>query len=153
MDANIRVKSASKDTRERRWVPGHWYSNGRRAPGYFNMTLRQFQAKPRLYVGIEDESVLENFAYRTNRPTAIYRQALPEILRRVGLPVDTKAVWNQKAGCSCGCSPGFVLDVRFADDEMPYDVFATLIGAPKVKDTPEATAEAMNRAEQLAAQI
>jgi len=31
-------------------------------------------------------------------------------LEAMGLPADTKVRWSQYAGCSCPCSPGFVVD-------------------------------------------
>lgn len=69
------------------------------------------RSKDRLYVWPEDETVFENlFAGRHNRPVTEYRKALPEIFEKLGIPADTKASWSQYAGCSCPCSPGFVLD-------------------------------------------
>ncbi len=38
-----------------------------------------------------------------------FKNCLPCILKEVGIPENTKASWSQKAGCSCGCSPGFIL--------------------------------------------
>ncbi len=41
-----------------------------------------------------------------------YRKVLPEILKQAGIP-EAKASWSWKAGCSCGCSPGFILDKNY----------------------------------------
>lgn len=66
--------------------------------------------KVRLYVWPDNESFAENFVYRASRPWRVYRKMLPAILKHFGLPETTKASWSQRAGCSCPCSPGFVLD-------------------------------------------
>lgn len=153
--------SARERTRPH-WVQpkGQRLPNGRwfQPRGYMSGTQRSYNAKPRLHVWIDGESVIENLAYRTNRPSKLYRTMLPEILRRLGLPADTKATWNQKAGCSCGCSPGFVLDIprvkrRNLTDATPerIDFHATLAASQVAKftGTPEAHAEANSRLEQL----
>lgn len=90
---------------------------------------------PRLYVFPENESVLENLlGGRHNRPVALYRKALPAIFKELGLPEDTKASWSQYAGCSCPCSPGFILnDPRLRDDER--DEFWVTVGRTQVDET------------------
>lgn len=105
-DFVITVKDVSERERERKMV----YPKNRQRP-YWNMRRSEFESKPRLYISIAGENILENFAYRMDRPTQLYRQVLPEIFEKLGLPPETKASWNQKAGCSCGCSPGFVLTI------------------------------------------
>lgn len=63
------------------------------------------------------ETVLEQFINRRARPVTEYRKnILPEVLNFQGLPADTKAKWSQYAGCSCGCSPGFILNVESRND-------------------------------------
>jgi|LSQX01.3.fsa_nt_gb hypothetical protein len=44
-----------------------------------------------------------------------YRKVLPEILKQAGIP-EAKASWSWKAGCSCGCTPGFILDKGYGMD-------------------------------------
>ena len=39
-------------------------------------------------------------------------QFVPEILRQAGLPENTMWAFSQRAGCKCGCSPGFILSTR-----------------------------------------
>jgi hypothetical protein len=85
--------------------------------------------KVRLYVSPEDESFAENFVYRTTRPWRLYRKALPMILKHFGLPETTKASWSQHAGCSCPCSPGFILD-RMGG----YDLFVTITADDELKN-------------------
>lgn len=67
---------------------------------YFSVTNQEF-AKP-------VKELLSGF--RWNNPFRDYRKLLPEVFEKLGLPKTTKARWSQKAGCSCGCSPGFILD-------------------------------------------
>ncbi len=45
----------------------------------------------------------------------LFRPMVPVVLRRVGKPVDLKARWSQYAGCSCPCSPGFVVEGLHVD--------------------------------------
>lgn len=68
--------------------------------------------KTRVYVFPQGETLLENLANRKSRPYTAYRkEVLPAVFRAMGLPENTRAKWSQYAGCSCPCSPGFVLDV------------------------------------------
>jgi hypothetical protein len=67
-------------------------------------------SRARVYFFPKGETVLENFAYgRRNRPIAALRALLPEVYEQTKLEPDCQAIWSQKAGCSCGCSPGFIL--------------------------------------------
>ena len=48
---------------------------------------------------------------RNRRPFQLYREVLlPKVFKKLKLPPNIRASWSQKAGCSCGCSPGFILD-------------------------------------------
>lgn len=108
----IKIKHVTAQKRQRpRWIPGQLLPSGNRSRGHMSSTQREYDAKPRLYVSIDAENMLENFAYRWDRPAREYRKLLPAIFEALQLPADTKASWSQKAGCSCGCSPGFVLDI------------------------------------------
>jgi hypothetical protein len=64
--------------------------------------------KARVYFNIQDETVLENLQHRRSRPIKLFRALLPEVYKKLG--VDSRARWSQYAGCSCPCSPGFILD-------------------------------------------
>jgi hypothetical protein len=58
------------------------------------------------------ETILDSIiAQRRKRPVKEYRALIPEICAAVGITnmQDLKFSWSQKAGCSCGCSPGFVV--------------------------------------------
>jgi len=64
--------------------------------------------KARIYFWPAKESIVDNLMNRRSRP---YRQWLKEIVlpavRGLGYEgVDLR--WSQKAGCRCGCSPGFI---------------------------------------------
>lgn len=136
---DVRLKEVHAGKRDApRWVYPKGYKVGDRwiqPRGYMSTTRRSYDAKPRLYVWVDGENMLENFAYRENRPSKLYRKFLPEIFATLGLPADTKATWSQKAGCGCGCSPGFILDIaplkrRNLTDRTPrrMDFHATLVG-------------------------
>ena len=65
----------------------------------------------RLYVWpAEDETVIEQLFNRRERPHAVWRKTvLQKVLKELDFPADTKVRWSQYAGCSCPCSPGFIL--------------------------------------------
>lgn len=70
---------------------------------------RGYDAYARLYVHIKGESVLENLQNRKSRPSTFYRkEVLPQVIEQYGLTPE-KVTWSQYAGCSCPCSPGFIL--------------------------------------------
>jgi hypothetical protein len=72
---------------------------------------REFNRKTRVYVWPEGETLMENLQNRRGRPHTVYRkEVLPGVLRQMGLSENTKVRWSQYAGCSCPCSPGFVVD-------------------------------------------
>jgi hypothetical protein len=43
-------------------------------------------------------------------PKVYRKEILPKVL--TGKLKGVKASWNRYAGCTCGCSPGFVLDIN-----------------------------------------
>ena len=76
--------------------------------------LERYGQKPlsrvRLFVEVRRERLRENLEKRFARPHETYRaEVLPKVLKNeLWL---AKAYWSQNAGCACGCSPGFLLDV------------------------------------------
>ena len=68
-----------------------------------------------LYVHIKNQDFAKPLqdmltGFRYNNPHQVYRKmVLPQAFKLLGLPPDTVARWSQYAGCSCPCSPGFVL--------------------------------------------
>ena len=83
-------------------------------------------AKDRLYIWLDRESVLDHLTSRWNKPVKEFRKALPTILEALGMDPTTKATWNQKGGCGCGCSPGFILDSHSGQYGYGRDIFVTL---------------------------
>lgn len=82
------------------------------------MTSRKEKNKSRIYIFHTDESPIENLNNRRFRQNQIYRkEVLPELFQKLG--ISGKVVWSQKAGCKCGCSPGFI----FQDESYDKDVF------------------------------
>ena len=67
-------------------------------------------SRTRVFIHHSEESLAENLMNRRDRPQALYRkQILPKVIQELNLPEGTKAKWSQYAGCSCPCSPGFIL--------------------------------------------
>ena len=67
--------------------------------------------KCRVYVFPKGESIMDNLANRRQRPATVWKkEVIPAVLAQMGLAADTKVRWSQTAGCSCGCSPGFIID-------------------------------------------
>lgn len=87
---------------------------------------KEYRAKPRIYFRHDGENVMENLLMRTSRPQKIYQEFLGVVRQAVGFDFDTKIYWSQKAGCSCGCSPGFVVK-----SSKRLDVWVTIKGVPK----------------------
>jgi hypothetical protein len=116
------VSVTTRDKPRREWIP----PSGPYGRGWYTRDERQ--NKTRIYFSPQGETIMENLlGGRFNRPYDLYRMLLPEVNRRAGLYhagmlPSTKAHWSQKAGCSCPCSPGFVLDFRAG-----YDVFVTVV--------------------------
>ena len=70
---------------------------------------REYYKTPRLYVSVEDETIMDNLLNRTKRPYNVYKS----LIRSSGIErfVDIGSLrWSQHAGCTCNCSPGFVLE-------------------------------------------
>lgn len=70
-------------------------------------------AKARVYFWPKGETIVQNLLERHARPYNEYRKLMDEVIARAGLDEWRKlerASWSQYAGCSCPCSPGFVLE-------------------------------------------
>lgn len=67
--------------------------------------------KTRVYI-FPSETILENLMNRRERPAKQWKkEILPVVLGRLGIDMSrVKIRWSQYAGCSCPCSPGFILD-------------------------------------------
>jgi len=62
----------------------------------------------RLYFDFKGETVMDNLQNRRSRPEEHLKSLLPEIFEHYNIN-PTNAKWSQYAGCSCPCSPGFIL--------------------------------------------
>lgn len=72
--------------------------------------------KSRIYIFHPKETILENLQNRRQRPVTQYKEVLPQILAKFKEEtgyMPEKVRWSQKAGCSCGCSPGFIVDAHY----------------------------------------
>ena len=70
---------------------------------------REYYKTPRLYVSVKDETIMDNLLNRTKRPYNVYKN----LIRSSGIDlfVDIDSLrWSQHAGCTCNCSPGFILE-------------------------------------------
>lgn len=79
-------------------------------------------AKPRMYLHHLNETIADNLVGRRNRPIDIYQKFFPKIEAALGIELG-KTRWSQKAGCSCPCSPGFILEELAG---FPCDVHVSL---------------------------
>lgn len=85
--------------------------------------------KPRAYVQFTAEfNVLEDLVNRRNRPWQAVKPAVVKALRDAGVQFE-RIRWDQRAGCSCPCSPGFVLEgARYPNRYV--DFYLKLEGMP-----------------------
>lgn len=74
-------------------------------------TWREMNGKSHLSVHMLGESIWDNLMNRRNRPTKIWKMVGETAMASLGLDEElfAKMYWNQRAGCSCGCSPAFVM--------------------------------------------
>jgi hypothetical protein len=65
----------------------------------------------RIYFWPNKENVIENMRDRGLRPHQVWRKMLPIVLEKAkkDAKLAESAKWSQNAGCSCGCSPGFIV--------------------------------------------
>ena len=81
--------------------------------------------KTKVYFFQQGETISENLANRYSRECTLYRkELLPLVIEQLkhSHPTlkDCKFNWSQRAGCSCGCSPGFI-----ANHEFGYNIYVT----------------------------
>lgn len=82
-------------------------------------------AKARIYVFLKGESLLENFAKRAGL-TEVDEKMERELMRRAArvvasyFNVPDHMNYSRKAGCGCGCSPGFILKEHRGFDLFCY---------------------------------
>lgn len=86
----------------------------------------------RVHLFVKDWNVMEDFLLRVTKEAGrcdevsmFRRDVLPEVVKQLDLPEETKFRWSRKAGCSCGCSPGFVCKTDALNGQnvfVDYDV-------------------------------
>jgi len=86
-----------------------------------NKSRRYPRPKSRIYCWFENDSVLDHLVRRRNMPTKLLRQIIPSVFEKLDIDPKMSFRWSQKAGCKCGCSPGFILS-----DYSEYDIFLTV---------------------------
>ena len=100
---------------------------------------RDYEKAPRMYVSTDEAfDVLEDLTNRTRRPHMAWKKIIKPLIETYLPQLDvSKMAWDQHAGCTCSCSPGFVLKNtgKAFDGISRYDVFVKLVGAPKVDET------------------
>ena len=111
-----------------------------------NTEWRDFSKKSRVFVWADDESILDNLQNRTRRPYEAWRVLAIKVLRQLvdqnGRPLwkpehDAEALrlrWSQRAGCSCPCSPGFIIEEGMRFGLRDGDIFIHMI-APTVDES------------------
>ena len=91
---------------------------------------KDYQKAPRLYFWFEGETVLDHLVNRRSEPYTLIRKLLPDLFKSIGLDLVKKPQWSQYAGCSCPCSPGFILkDASFnvnGECFSKFDIFITI---------------------------
>ena len=98
----------------------------------------EYSQAPRMYVRVADETILDNLANRKRRPYNVYKTLIHSSGLKSVIDIS-KLSWSQTAGCSCPCSPGFILNHQNieVDGEVltRFDMWLTLDGAPTVNET------------------
>lgn len=103
-----------------------------RVPRDRTRPARELYAKPRLYIsydaaddGMKDAPVhILVDRYDAQSLVAAIRTdgTLAKILTDLGIPEDTRVTFSRKAGCSCGCSPGLIVNERVSYKAEDYFV-------------------------------
>jgi hypothetical protein len=100
--------------------------------------MREYNAAPRMFIEVKDETILDNLKNRSRRPYNTYKTLLRGSVIATILDLGNLR-WSQYAGCSCPCSPGFILphQVRLLGGETVtrFDVWVTIEGVPSVDET------------------
>lgn len=79
-----------------------------------SQAIKDMYKPTKIYVSLEGETIWENLEKRRQRPYTIFKkEVIPAVLEKMGLPATTKVRWSQYAGCSCPCSPGFIVDNHY----------------------------------------
>jgi len=92
--------------------------------GKVTFILKEKQGvKPRIYMMPQGETIIENLKNRRNRPVAEFKILAHSVINSTPA-AGASLSWSQKAGCSCGCSPAFIVD---SGVDYKYDIFIGVV--------------------------
>lgn len=82
--------------------------------------LKKFNSRTRIYFWLKEYNPIEEITtgVRWSKPYKEFKRHMREVFEKLELtyPGDNVFHWSQKAGCSCGCSPGFIMDRNLGFD-------------------------------------
>jgi hypothetical protein len=141
MDSPTNTKGQAMTNQAKFLLPGAEVTITERKRG--SDSWREFSKAPRMYVWTSSEfDLAEDLMNRTRRPHTEWKKIIKPLVAAYlpQLNLDHKMTWSQHAGCTCSCSPGFILErqVVHLDDKRSvayFDVHVTLTGAPKIDPT------------------
>lgn len=63
-----------------------------------------------IYIDLIGANIKKEIREKKDNYWTVYKhEVIPSVLEQANLPLNTKVIWSKKAGCSCGCSPGFLI--------------------------------------------
>ena len=91
--------------------------------------------RTRIHVDTAKFSVLEDLTNRLRRPHQVWRPMVAAALTQLGYP-QARFYWSQYAGCTCPCSPGFIINnVAYPSLSHGGTLWITLVDAPRVDES------------------
>lgn len=71
---------------------------------------KRYTSSPRVYCSLQfgEFNAVDDVLYRRLHKSLAIKPLVVEELKKAGI-IDAKLRWSQKAGCACGCSPGFII--------------------------------------------
>lgn len=111
-------------------VPVNGDGRGPNARYNYNRMSKNYDSKTRIYISVQGETVLDQLEGRRNRPVKLLR----EILLTARPDLKGRIRWSQYAGCSCPCSPGFIVDTTLRNEQgQPLDMWLEIGEKPAPK--------------------
>lgn len=80
------------------------------------------RSKTRVFVCPKGETVLKHMEKHRERPVKLWKPFAAKAAEALGVSFESIG-WSQKAGCDCGCSPGFVVK---GSHRPGFDIHVTL---------------------------